>query len=312
MVLLGAIGFGFELVLVPLEVVIQYALISIAIVYYGRKESKPSHFGILCVLLFHLSFYHYQTMMADFFNVNYSYISTGMMLVLKWVILYQDALNFTNVECFSYLFFFPTIFIGPCLEIRDYVRLVRDPVPLNSDSTKRILYHSLYYLLQSLVYAGIYIGGQNYFGLHKFEDVLEIKNPLIRLCYFYSMLVVYRCKFYYLWSVNIGPIFALESDTSFIKTNFINVDPLAVEIASSFNEVTKVWNKATHRWLKNKIYKPLVLDFKYTRQRANMMTFIVSSVWHGLYPGCYLTLLSGFLLSQTSSGMLILIILIQL
>lgn len=57
-----------------------------------------------------------------------------------------------------------------------------------------------------------------------------------------------------------------------------------------------LWNKTTQNWLRTSAYD--------RNKRFKMLyTYILSAVWHGFYPGYYLTFLSGALFTQAGRSL---------
>ena len=64
-----------------------------------------------------------------------------------------------------------------------------------------------------------------------------------------------------------------------------NVRCLEIMTSLDCRNLWKSWNISIHHWLKNYVYLRWV-----SRQRKNsltpvMLTFLVSAIWHGFYPG---------------------------
>lgn len=50
------------------------------------------------------------------------------------------------------------------------------------------------------------------------------------------------------------------------------------------------WNMGTNRWLRSIVYE------RVPKQYGTLLTFSLSALWHGFYPGYYLTFASGALI----------------
>jgi len=75
-----------------------------------------------------------------------------------------------------------------------------------------------------------------------------------------------------------------------------NVSPLALETAQNNKEYLEVWNQNTNKWLRNYVYLRVTPRGKKPGFRSAMATFITSAVWHGFYPGYYLTFVTAGLI----------------
>ena len=65
---------------------------------------------------------------------------------------------------------------------------------------------------------------------------------------------------------------------------------LGYQSTCDFRTIIMEWNVSTNRWLNQYIYQRLGRTFK-----TNLSTYLVSALWHGFYPGYYVTFVSGAL-----------------
>lgn len=65
-----------------------------------------------------------------------------------------------------------------------------------------------------------------------------------------------------------------------------NVDVMGVESALSLRDTLEAWNSGTMKWLRFMVYERATVQ-------KTLFTYILSSVWHGFYPGYYITFVSG-------------------
>ncbi|XP_076066640.1 lysophospholipid acyltransferase 6 [Oratosquilla oratoria] len=65
-----------------------------------------------------------------------------------------------------------------------------------------------------------------------------------------------------------------------------NVDIIRVEFGLSLRDTLDSWNSGTMRWLRFLVYER-------AGAQKTVLTYFVSSVWHGFYPGYYFTFLAG-------------------
>ncbi|VZI08563.1 unnamed protein product [Fusarium fujikuroi] len=68
-----------------------------------------------------------------------------------------------------------------------------------------------------------------------------------------------------------------------------NIDPWAVETAQNPRGYLGGWNINTSNWLRNYVYLRVTPRGKKPGFRASLMTFGTSALWHGFYPGYYLS-----------------------
>ncbi|KAL7638236.1 UNVERIFIED_CONTAM: hypothetical protein RMT77_010800 [Armadillidium vulgare] len=65
-----------------------------------------------------------------------------------------------------------------------------------------------------------------------------------------------------------------------------NVRYIGVEFGISLKEVLDSWNIGTMKWLRYIVYERAA-------KQKTLLTYLLSSLWHGFYPGYYLTFLGG-------------------
>lgn len=56
----------------------------------------------------------------------------------------------------------------------------------------------------------------------------------------------------------------------------------------NLRESIEAWNMGTNRWLRMIVYERV-------NKYSTILTYALSAVWHGFYPGYYLTFASGAL-----------------
>ncbi|CAG8478236.1 12032_t:CDS:2 [Acaulospora morrowiae] len=72
-----------------------------------------------------------------------------------------------------------------------------------------------------------------------------------------------------------------------------NIDVVAYEKADNIKSLLEAWNKNTNKWLKNYVYLRVTPPGKKPTFFSTFATFGTSAIWHGFYPGYYLTFASG-------------------
>jgi lysophospholipid acyltransferase len=69
-----------------------------------------------------------------------------------------------------------------------------------------------------------------------------------------------------------------------------------MEFNSDLKKQFRVWNMTVHNWLKNYVFIRVIRRDGGKNKSSILpmfLTFIVSAVWHGLYPGYFVFFLSG-------------------
>jgi lysophospholipid acyltransferase 1/2 len=76
---------------------------------------------------------------------------------------------------------------------------------------------------------------------------------------------------------------------------FVNhsLNNLLCQFGLSLRDSIEQWNKGTTRWLRMVVYER-------TSHLSTVLTYALSALWHGFYPGYYLTFMSGALFTFAS------------
>ncbi|RIA85160.1 MBOAT, membrane-bound O-acyltransferase family-domain-containing protein [Glomus cerebriforme] len=109
-----------------------------------------------------------------------------------------------------------------------------------------------------------------------------------------------RFKYYIVWSIAEGACilsglgFNGYDEHGNAKWNRVtNVDIVAYETADNIKTLLDSWNMNTNKWLKNYVYLRVTPPGKKPNFFSTFATFGTSAIWHGFYPGYYLTFISG-------------------
>jgi D-alanyl-lipoteichoic acid acyltransferase DltB (MBOAT superfamily) len=74
-----------------------------------------------------------------------------------------------------------------------------------------------------------------------------------------------------------------------------------IELYPNIKDKLKYWNRTVHLWLKYNVCLRLLGTknrFLSNKTMANFLTFVVSSIWHGFYPGYYFGFIQCYFLEQ--------------
>jgi hypothetical protein len=82
-----------------------------------------------------------------------------------------------------------------------------------------------------------------------------------------------------------------------------NINIVEYEKSDNMKDLLENWNISTNKWLKYYVYLRLSKPGERPTFIALFATFLTSAVWHGLYPGYYLTFISGALLNPVSKAL---------
>ncbi len=229
----------------------------------------------------------------------------------------RTAISIPNpLEYLSYALFFPTMFAGPSFEYAEFSAFIDqsmfekqlvNPQNLNSERVRAAA--------KNFTYGCLWLS----LALCKFETIAS-QSPLgwnfgrlsfgEKLIFLHLFIMMVRFRYYAIWELVNGACIVsgfgysgAEPRTKKSTWNRMeNVRPLDVEFAQNAHAYLGNWNILTHRWLKNYIYQRICKSGEKPGFNTSMTTFVFSALWHGLYPGYFITFVMGGLLSAVASG----------
>ena len=288
--------------------------------YFGRKLSP---FYLLIASMAHLSLLNIIRMIVDYGGWAIDDISTIYMVIVAKVSSFgfsyadgekdekdirSDHLKHTRIEelpsifeYVSYIFFYPTIIIGPFIEFKDFINFIdqKDCYAELKDNMGFIMTQGIGKLSISILFIVIFaLFGEKYsmgaVGTPEFRK--NYPEWWKRFLYLYICGPVGRSKYYIAWALTYSSL--IFSGMAFGKTiikdrEFPNVEKGSYGsiIYNEFGEDPKLkmvyWNHSIHIWLKYNIYTRILGSkgrFKNNKIMASFITLIFSAVWHGFYP----------------------------
>ncbi|XP_037668469.1 lysophospholipid acyltransferase 2 isoform X9 [Choloepus didactylus] len=118
-----------------------------------------------------------------------------------------------------------------------------------------------------------------------------------KVIYLYVSLLAARPKYYFAWTladaINNAAGFGFRGydQNGAARWDLIsNLRIQQIEMSTSFKMFVDNWNIQTALWLKRVCYERASLS-------PTIQTFILSAIWHGVYPGYYLTFLTGVVIT---------------
>ncbi|XP_031212849.1 lysophospholipid acyltransferase 2 isoform X2 [Mastomys coucha] len=115
--------------------------------------------------------------------------------------------------------------------------------------------------------------------------------------YLYVSLLAARPKYYFAWTladaINNAAGFGFRGydKNGVARWDLIsNLRIQQIEMSTSFKMFLDNWNIQTALWLKRVCYERATFS-------PTIQTFVLSAIWHGVYPGYYLTFLTGVLMT---------------
>jgi len=220
----------------------------------------------------------------------------------------------TALEYFSYMFQFQTLMAGPLVFYRDYIEFINGTNLLkptnancpNSNGKEVVLEPSPFYpvLEKVLVAALCAISFKTFITQFpikraKDDDFLQKSLPS-QVLYLSAATLLMRFKYYTAWtladaSCNLSGL-GFNGYTSQGKAKWdlvSNVDILGFEFGASMKDCIAHWNKGTNSWLRMVVYERV-------GENKVLWTYALSALWHGFYPGYYLTFATGALFTISS------------
>ncbi|ESO09652.1 hypothetical protein HELRODRAFT_183969, partial [Helobdella robusta] len=113
---------------------------------------------------------------------------------------------------------------------------------------------------------------------------------LYKNCLVVFVSCIHRYKYYFAWSLgeasNISAGLGFNGYNAHGEARWDLVDNAVIsktELATGIKQFIDNWNKTTNYWLRHVVYE---------RTRSVFAVFIFSALWHGFYPGYYITFIS--------------------
>lgn len=215
------------------------------------------------------------------------------------------------LEYFSFVLNFQGLMAGPLVFYRDYIEfiegynLLKSPTSngnLDNGNTKEIIIEPsptkavIKKVIGSMVCAFIFMKFVKVYPIKTLKDPEYISNTAIPYNLWYNMMAttIIRFKYYHAWLLadainnNAGLGFAGYDKEGNPKWDLItNINVLSFEFASNFRDAINNWNIGTNIWLRTTVYD------RVPKKYGTILTFALSAVWHGFYPGYYLTFATG-------------------
>ncbi|XP_039604804.1 lysophospholipid acyltransferase 2-like [Polypterus senegalus] len=219
------------------------------------------------------------------------------------------------LEYFSYNCNFMGILAGPTCSYKDYIAFIEGSsfhlkhAETNGNengkykqaepSPKADVIHKLSVCAVSLL---VYLTVSKYFSVeHTIDDHFISSTPCyIQVIYLYIAMLATRPKYYFAWTladaINNAAGFGFngcKKDGTPRWDLVSNLRIADIELATSFKLFLDNWNIQTSLWLKRVCYERCPYN-------PTAATFLLSAIWHGVYPGYYLTFLTGIFMTMAA------------
>nr|XP_014347150.1 PREDICTED: lysophospholipid acyltransferase 2 [Latimeria chalumnae] len=222
------------------------------------------------------------------------------------------------LECLSYNCNFMGILAGPLCSYRDYTTFIEGRsyqvkhVETNGKGCRKpdeLELSPNIVVMQKLLVCGIslffYLFITKIFPVeYNIDDTFlseaSVSTQLIYLC---VSLMAARPKYYFAWTladaINNAAGFGFNGYDEDGKPRWdliSNLRIIHIEFATSFKMFIDNWNIQTALWLKRVCYER-------SSYYPTAETFLLSAIWHGVYPGYYLTFFTGIIMTLAARAM---------
>lgn len=273
----------------------------------------------------HLGYSHIYYMLNSFMNAKNDIRTIHMLLVIKLTSFLTDITYnsyFSNIEhdknnetsknetmknekkqypdlieWFGYVFFIPSYFVGPTLQFSEYRLFITNVsthhITNNPNNNDKIRYYvALLSIKGTILFVLSLIGIMYYSPFYLLTAEFAAYGLMDKLSVLFLTMTLTRCKFYFAW--NLSEIAYIASGASdFVSHKGRNVHIMDIELPRNTYKILNSWNMGTNLWLKQYVYRPLIDMGVETQAICVIMTNLVSALWHGFYPGYYITFLGG-------------------
>nr|CAD7578419.1 unnamed protein product [Timema californicum] len=225
----------------------------------------------------------------------------------------------TLLEYFSFMFHFQALMCGPVVFYRDYMDFIDGTNFLkhapsssgkldNNSNSRKVVFEPSPYLVVfkkvvvSVLCALLYVKLIPSFPIQRVKEAEFVEDTTVpyKMCYLIISTTLVRFKYYHAWLLADAICNASGLGFNGFDQNgnprwdlISNVDVLKFEFSLSLRDSIEQWNKGTGRWLRMIVYDRV--DRCHT-----LLTYALSALWHGFYPGYYLTFMSGAMFTFAS------------
>ncbi|XP_008201126.1 lysophospholipid acyltransferase 6 [Tribolium castaneum] len=290
---------------------------------------------VLAVALVYLSVIHLHRQIYDYGSYNLDITGPLMVITQKVTSLafnihdgltkHQEKLSKSQksyavtkipnpLEYFSFVLHFPSLMAGPAMLYKEYMDFIDGSnlkSPVLADTPTRnapiVVEPSPTWAVCKKVAiaagcAAIFVKFLPMFPISRVKENDFVENTSItqKIVYLYICTTLVRFKYYFAWTLadavcnNAGIGYnGVDASGAHRWDKFSNVDIFQFEFATNLRESIAAWNLGTNRWLRMIVYERVS---KYSM----VLTYSLSALWHGFYPGYYLTFANGALFTYAS------------
>lgn len=216
---------------------------------------------------------------------------------MKYAVMNCPSFN----EFMGYFFHFPSVLCGPIMYFNDYSDFVNAPEGKALPPGRHVAVAKKLTISISCAILHLTLNPKFEIEFLRSPDFL-VHTPLaMRFFYIIIFTMLSRLKYYVAW--HLGEAISNASGLGFNgydrngkpMWNLIsNMNLWKFETCLSLREAIHAWNKTTQSWLRRTAYE------RVPRKFSVLATYMLSAVWHGFYPGYYMTFLGGALFTHAA------------
>ena len=224
------------------------------------------------------------------------------------------------VDFMAYALFFPSLLAGPTFEYKDYEQWLGRTTPDQTSHQREKTtsspehHHNISSLLPAIrkaVEGVAWILLFNQFSAW-YNLKLVLSDTFDGNFFHYKVWIIVmlnltrRLRYYGIWSLAEGAcilsgltykgVDPKAGKAQWDRLN--NVNPWGVETAQNSYDFLGNWNKNTKNWLRHYVYVRVTPPGTKPGFKSRLITFLVSALRHGFYPGYYLTFVLGACISH--------------
>lgn len=204
-------------------------------------------------------------------------------------------------EFMGYFFHFPSVLCGPIMYFNDYSDFVNSPEGKEHPPGKAKAVAKK--LTISVSCAVLHLALNPKFEIEFLRSPEFLVHTPIALRFYYILIftVLSRLKYYVAW--HLGEAISNASGLGFSGYDFkgrptwnliSNMNLWKFETSLNLRDAIHAWNQTTQTWLRRTAYE------RAPRKLSVLATYLLSAVWHGFYPGYYMTFLGGALFTHAA------------
>jgi lysophospholipid acyltransferase len=306
--------FGFACINVSFATILCYVLMKIC-------DRKKIGWIVTIYAFLHLSSIHIYRMIVDYGGWTMD-VSLIMMMTLtkftSFAFCYSDGgkdeqsltkftlkhsvKEFTLLEYFGYIYFYPTSIMGPFFEFSDFRDFINREGDYKNIPVLKAIKEGGFRLLGGFFFAILYLIVKPFSSVNFYFE--NSGSKYFPNCLIYLSFLFQKFKYYtgFLFTESICLVSGISYQKEFLKdehkeiNNFNKVNSINIKVTESTVKLSKFfqnWNISIHHWLKKyvhfRIYEKTE-DYKDRAKstRAKIITFMISGLWHGFYPSYYI------------------------